>query len=72
MGSSKSSSKREVQSNTSLPQESRKISNEQPSLTPKAPREKRTNKTQNEKKERNNKDVSRNKRNRDKENKRKD
>ena len=42
---SKNSSKREVQSDTSLPQETRKISNKQPKLTPKATRE-RTNKTQ--------------------------
>ena len=43
-GCSKSSSKREVYSNTISPQE-RKISNKQPNLTPKAIRE-RTNKTQ--------------------------
>ena len=36
MGYSKSSSKREVYSNTILPQETRKISNKQPNLTPKA------------------------------------
>ena len=35
MGCSKSSSKREVYNNTSLPQEIRKISNKQPNLTPK-------------------------------------
>ena len=46
MGHSKSISKREVYSNTSLPQEIRKISNKQPKLTPKATREGRTNKTQ--------------------------
>ena len=46
MGCSKSSSKREVYSNTILPQETRKISNKQPNLTPKAIRERRTNKTQ--------------------------
>ena len=45
MGYSKSSSKREVYSNTILPQETRKISNEQPNLTPKATRD-RTNVTQ--------------------------
>ena len=39
MGSSKSSSKREVYSNTILPQETRNISNKQPHLTPKAIRE---------------------------------
>ena len=43
---SKNSSMREVYSNTSLPQETRKISNRQPNLTPKATRERRTNKTQ--------------------------
>ena len=42
MGWSKSSSKREVYSNTILPQETRKISNKQPTLTPKAIRERRT------------------------------
>ena len=45
MGCSKSCSKREVYSNTSLPQETRKISNEQPNLIPKATRERRINKT---------------------------
>ena len=39
----KSSSKREVYSNTSLPQETRKISNKQSNVTP---RERRSNKTQ--------------------------
>ena len=45
MGFSKSSSKREVYSNTILPQETRKISNKQPNLTPKAIIERRTKKT---------------------------
>ena len=36
MGCSKSSSKREVYSNTILPQETRKTSNRQPNITPKA------------------------------------
>ena len=45
-GHSKSSSKREVYSNTILPQEIRKISNKQPNITPKATRERRKNKTQ--------------------------
>ena len=45
MGWSKSGSKTEVYSNTSLPQGTRKISNNQPKLTPKSTRE-RTNKTQ--------------------------
>ena len=44
MGCSKSSSKREVCSNTILPQETRKISNKQPNLTPKAIRERRIKK----------------------------
>ena len=44
-GHRKSSSKWEVYSDRSLPQEARKISNKQPKLTPKAARE-RTNKTQ--------------------------
>ena len=35
MGCNKSSSKREVYSNTVLPQETRKISNKQPNFTPK-------------------------------------
>ena len=46
MGCNKSSSKREVYSNTILPQETRKISNKQPNLTPKAIRERRTKETQ--------------------------
>ena len=44
MGCSKSSSKREVQSNTVLSVETRKISSKQPKLTPKAIRERRTKK----------------------------
>ena len=46
MGCSKSSSEREVYSYTSLPQETRKISNKQSNLTPKGTTERRTNKTQ--------------------------
>ena len=42
MGHSKSSFKWEVYSNTLLPQETRKISNKQPSLMPKATRERIT------------------------------
>ena len=42
MGCSKSSSKREVYTNTILPPETRNISNKQPNLTPKAIRERRT------------------------------
>ena len=45
MGFSKSSSKREVYSNTSLPQETRKSSNKQPNFISKAARERRTDKT---------------------------
>ena len=45
-GCSKSSYKREVYSYTSLPQETRKISNKQSKLTLKGTRERRTNKTQ--------------------------
>ena len=44
MGCSKSSFKRDVYSNTILPQETRNISNKQPNLTPKAIRERRTKK----------------------------
>ena len=44
MGYNKSSSKREVYSNTILPQETRNISNKQPNLKPKAIRERRTKK----------------------------
>ena len=44
MGCSTSSSKREVNSKTILPQEKRKMSNKQPNLTPKAIRERRTKK----------------------------
>ena len=40
-----STSKREVYSNTILPQETRNISNKQPNLTPKAIREKKNKKT---------------------------
>ena len=42
MGCSKNSVKREVHSNTNLPQKSRKISNQQPNLTPRATRKRRT------------------------------
>ena len=45
MGCSKISSKKEGYSNTILPPETRKISNKQPKLTPKATRDTRTNKT---------------------------
>ena len=44
MGCNKSSSKREVYSNTFLPQEIRKISNKHPNVTRNAIRERRTKK----------------------------
>ena len=44
MRRSKSSSKREVYSNTILPLEARKTSNRQPNLTPKTTRKRRTKK----------------------------
>ena len=47
MGCSKSSSKREVYSNTILPQERRKTSNRQPNFTPKTTGKRRTKVTQN-------------------------
>ena len=59
MGCSKSSSKREVNSNTIQPQEIRKTLNIQPNFIPKQ-LEKEEQKTQNQQKERN-KDLSRNK-----------
>ena len=46
IGCSKSSSKRELYSNTILPQETSKISHKQPKLIPKAIRERRTKKPQ--------------------------
>ena len=61
MGCSKSSSKREVYSNTILPQETKNTSNKQPNITPKAIRERRTKKPQSEQKERNHKYQIRNK-----------
>ena len=45
MGYSKSCSKREVYSNTILPQETRKTSNRQPNFTPKATGKRRTTTT---------------------------
>ena len=42
---SKSSSKREVYSNTSIPQETRESSNKQPNITSEAAKERRTDKT---------------------------
>ena len=48
MGCSKSSSWREVHSDTGLPQKTRKISNNQPNLPLKRIRKRRTNKQQKE------------------------
>ena len=62
----KSSSKREVYSNTILPQETRKTSNRQPNFTAKTTAKRRTRKKkkkENQEKERNHKDPSRNERN---------
>ena len=61
MGCSKSSSKREVYSNTILPQETRETLNRQPNFTPKTTGKIRTKNRQNQQKERNHKDPSRNK-----------
>ena len=71
---SKSSSKREVYTNTILSQETRKISNKQPNLTPQATRERITKKKKNQSQEKgkNDKYQCRNELNRDKENNRKD
>ena len=60
IGCSKSSSKRELYSNTNLPQETRKTLNRQPNFTPKSTG-KKNKKPQNQRKERNHKDLSRNK-----------
>ena len=46
MGHNKSSSKTEVYSHSSLPQETRKTTNKQCNLTPKGTRKRRINKTQ--------------------------
>ena len=55
------SSEREVDSNTGLLQEIRKISIKQSNLTPEGTKKRRTNEVQFYEKERNNKDKSRNK-----------
>ena len=72
MGCNKSSSKREVYSNSISPQETRKVSNKQSHPTLKTTRERRTKKTQSQLKERNHKDQRRNKWNRNEENNSKD
>ena len=56
MGCSKSGHKREVNSNTGLPQEARKISNTQPKLTPRGATKRAANKAQSQQKKGNNKD----------------
>ena len=56
MGCHKSSSLREVHSNTGLPQKTRKISNQQSNLPRKRIRKVRTNKMQGQQKEGDNKD----------------
>ena len=61
MGFRKSISKREVYSNTDLPQERRKISHKQSNLPPKGITKRRTNKAQSQQKEGNDKDQSGNK-----------
>ena len=63
MGCSKSSSKREVYSNTILPQETRKTSNRQPNFMPKTTGKRKTNKQTKNKisRKKNYKDLSRNK-----------
>ena len=67
-GYRESCSKKKAYSNTGLPQETRKISNKQPNLTPKGVRERRTNKSLKQK-EGNNEYQSRNKQNRNQKNK---
>ena len=57
MGFSKSSAKREIHSKTSLPQETRETSNNQPNFTSKATRKRRIPKLE----ERNHKNQNRNK-----------
>ena len=61
MGFSKSSSKKEVNSNTKLPQEARKASNRQLNSTSKAAEKRTKKKPQSQQKEINHKDQSRNK-----------
>ena len=61
MGCSQSSSKREVYSNTILPQETRTASNRQPNFTPKITGKRRTKRSQNQQKKGNHKEPSKNK-----------
>ena len=60
-GMQKSGTRRELNSNTGLPQATRKISNKQSNTIPKRTRKRRTNKTQSQLKEGNNKNQSGNK-----------
>ena len=55
---SKSSAKGEVHSNTSLPQESREITNKQPNFTPKTTRKRKKEEPQSQQKEINHKNRS--------------
>ena len=68
----KSSSKREVYSNTILPKETRKTLNGQANFTPKTTGKRRTKKPPNQQKERNHKDLSKNKGKRNERNNNKD
>ena len=61
MGSTKSSSKREVYNNKILPQETRKASIRQPNFAPKTTGKRGTKNHQNQQTERNYKDLNRNK-----------
>ena len=61
MGFSKSSSKREVYSDTIIPQETTKALNREPNSTSKAAGKRKTKNPQSQQKERDHKDVSRNK-----------
>ena len=70
MGCRKSSPKREIYSNTILPQETRKTSNRQPNFTPKVPGKRITKK--NQQNERNHNDLSRSKLKRNERNSSKD
>ena len=64
MGHSKGSPEREIHSDTGLPKQNRKISNQQPNLTSKITRG-TTNKAQSKQKEGNNQDQRRIKQHRD-------
>ena len=61
MGHSKSSSKREVYSNTTVPQETRKTLNRQTNFTPKTIGKRGTKKPHSQEKKINHEDLSRNK-----------